>query len=52
MTKLLSILKSICLTIYNAAPLGCGVAIGYIFKPELKIVLDAGILLVKGLTKL
>lgn len=52
MTNLLNIVKSIILKIYNIAPFGFGVIVGYIFKPEIKIVVDASILLVKGLLKL
>lgn len=53
--KLLNIaskLKALSLKAYAAAPLLTGVVVGYVFKPELKMILDAGMAIVKGLIKL
>ena len=52
MSKLLNLLKTLITKIYSAAPLLSGVILGYVFKPELKIILDAGLYLAKKLLKL
>lgn len=48
----LNLIKSLALKIYSAAPLLSGIVIGYVFKPELKLILDAGLDLAKKLLKL
>lgn len=48
----LNLIKSVALKIYAAAPLLSGIVLGYIFKPELKLILNAGLDLAKKLLKL
>ena len=50
--NLLSKAKFLALKVYQSAPLLSGVILGYIFKPELKMIMDAGVDLIKGLLKL
>lgn len=52
MSNILNVAKTICLKIYNLSPFLCGIAIGYIFKTEVKWLLDTGLTLIKVLVKL
>jgi hypothetical protein len=52
LSNLCNSIKSFALKVWAMAPYLCCVSIGYIFKPEIKFLIDAAADIIKGISKL
>jgi hypothetical protein len=52
LSKIWNAVKSGASKAYSFSPFAIGIVIGYVFKPEIKLVVDGAVSLVKGILKL